>query len=228
MQNKISNKNLEKIIKLKMVEQKANELEKIEEIYIQNKDLIGNSLNTDLEEIKILTNLKRISLKYFKIDDKAMQILNSMRYLTYIEFLMCEFSTDIKIENQLRYCNIYCCNNFKQHILSEQNEIEDLSIESSGLVDMEKLTTFNNIKYLKISDCNVISLPSVKKMITLEKLYLHDINLYDDIEIINMKNLKFVSLNGCKVENKEKYKEKLKKQNANIEIEFRENSLPIE
>ena len=43
-----------------------------------------------------------------------------------------------------------------------------------------------------------------------------------------MKNLKFISFNGSKSSNKEKYIQNLQEQNKNIEIEWREDDLPIE
>ena len=83
------------------------------------------------------------------------------------------------------------------------------------------------MKYLKIAHCNVISIPGITALENLEQLYLNHIEIPYDIDISKMQNLKFISLSGSNVSNKEKYIEKLHKQNEKVTIEFKEDDLPI-
>lgn len=228
MKNKILNKNLERTIKLKLIDSNINDIEKIEQISIQNRNLTGSYLDIDIKEFAVLKNIKSLSLKYFQIDDEAIETFNKLEYLTNLEFLMCDFKTSEQIKQQQKSCIIYCCENFKIDILENQKELEYLALDSSGMVEIEKIKKHQNLKILKISNCNVINFTNVKDMINLERLYLNDIDIKYDLDISNMKRLKFISLSGSKVANKEEYLKNLLAQKPDIEIEFRESSLPLE
>jgi len=71
-------------------------------------------------------------------------------------------------------------------------------------------------------------LPKISNLVTLEYLYLNNIKLEKDFDIRLMHKLKFISFSGSKNPDKENYTNKIKKLNPNIEIEWRDDDLPIE
>ncbi len=202
MSAKIKDRNLSRIIKLKMCTSDINDIEEVEDISIQNINLMQNRLNIDLTEIVKLKKLRNLSLKFFEITDEFIEAINQLAHIKRIEFSMCIFKNKIEL-------------------------LEELQIIHSGIVDISNIKKFKKVKYLKIAHCNVISIPGITALENLEQLYLNHIEIPYDIDISKMQNLKFISLSGSNVSNKEKYIEKLHKQNEKVTIEFKEDDLPI-
>lgn len=202
MSAKIKDRNLSRIIKLKMCTSDINDIEEVEDISIQNINLMQNRLNIDLTEIVKLKKLRNLSLKFFEITDEFIEAINQLAHIKRIEFSMCIFKNKIEL-------------------------LEELQIIHSGIVDISNIKKFKKVKYLKIAHCNVISIPSITALENLEQLYLNHLEIPYDIDISKMPNLKFISLSGSNVPNKEKYIEKLHKQNEKVTIEFKEDDLPI-
>ena len=222
----INNKNLLKIVQLKLVTERKGNIDEIEEISITNKNFAEEILDIDLCEINKLKNLKRLSIKFFEITDEIIECINQLEHLESIEILMCNFQNTKCITQELKKLIVYNCQNFKIEIL-KNNITELISIEHSGMIDIYDLTKFDSIKTLRISECTVISLPKISTFNNLESLYLTGISLDLEFDITQMKNLKFISLNGSKVIDKEKYVQNLRRQNSNVEIEFEDSNLPI-
>lgn len=228
MSEQIIDKNLERIIKVKMCVNGLNDIEQIEDICIQDINLMQKRLNIDLTEIVKMKNLKNISLKFFEITDEIIESINQLEFLEKIEFSMCIFKTKKVLSPKLREVIIYNSQNFYLEMLNNNTVLEELQLIHSGMVNITELNIFENLKYLKLSYCNVISIPKIALLGNLEQLYLTNLEIPYDIDITNIPNLKFISLNGSKVQNKEEYIQKLYEQNKNLTIEFREDDLPIE
>lgn len=224
----IVNKNLSRIIKVKLCVDKINSIEDIEDICIQDMNLMQKKLNIDLTEISKLKKLKSLTLRFFEITDEVIEAINQLRYLENIEFSMCTFNTKKELANKIKSLIIYNCTNFSLNMLNERASLEELQLIHSGLVNINDISIFENLKYMKIANCNVISIPEISRFENLENLYLNEIDLQCDIDISKMKKLKFISLNGSKVNNEKDYIEKLRKQNNNLIIEFEKDNLPIE
>lgn len=228
MSEKIMDKNLSRIIKVKMCTNSLNNIEEIEDISIQDINLMQNKLNIDLTEIVKLKNLKSLSLKFFDITDEIIEAINQLNAMENIEFSMCIFKTKKKLSRNIKSLIIYNCQDFELNIVNENINLEELQLVHSGMMDVANLSIFKNIKYLKLSDCSVISIPKISGLESLEELYLNNIELPYDIDITRMLNLKFISLNGSNVADKEDYIKKLYNQNNKLVVEFKENNLPIE
>lgn len=228
MSEKINDKNLLRIIKVKMCTNELKNIEDIEDISIQNINLMQHKLNIDLTEIVKLKKLKNISLKFFEITDSVIETINQLEFIETIEFSMCIFRNKNVLSNKLKSITIYNCQNFNINMINTNISLEKLQIVHSGIININNLITFQNLKFLKIAHCNVTSIPNISELEHLEQLYLNHIDIIYDIDISKMHNLKFISLSGSNVSNKEKYIEKLYKQNKKITIEFEDNDLPIE
>lgn len=225
--SEIVDKNLERIIKLKLCTEEINNLEQIEEICIQDINLMEKKLNIDLKEISKLKNLKRLSLKFFDITDEVFDTLNSLEYLEELEFDMCNFKTEKQLSEKIRYVSIYNCIEFKINILYSCINVEELEIVHSGLININDLKKFERLKLLKISNCNLVSIEKINDFEELEELYLNNLELYSEFDVSKMKKLQYISLNGSKVMNKESYIKNILDKNSNLELEFEDENLPI-
>lgn len=228
MSEKIIDKNLSRIIKIKMCTSDINNIEDIEDISIQDINLMQNKLNIDLKEIVKLKNLKSVSLKFFEITDEVVQAINQLQYLETIEFSMCIFKNREVLHKNIKSVIIVNCQDFNIDMLNANTTLEELQLVHSGIVDIADISNFKSLKYLKIAHCSAISIPSIIKLECLERLYLNHIEIPYDIDISKMSNLKFISLSGSNVSNKEMYVKKLYDQNKEIIVEFEENDKPIE
>lgn len=228
MEDRIKNENLLRIIKLKLCTAPVKTYTEIEEINISNKNFLSNNLDIDLKEIVKLKNLKTISLKFFEITDEVIDSLNSIEKLYKVEFYMCNFKTIKSINNNITDITVYCCKEFRQEILKDCISMECLELTNSGLVDVNELQMYKNLKVLKIRDCSLISLHKISTLKNLKYLYINNVDIQCDFDISKMENLKLISLSGSKIPDKELYIQKLQEQNSHIEVECRENDLPIE
>lgn len=228
MSEKINDKNLLRIIKIKMCTSELNNIEDIKDISIQNINFMQHKLNIDLTEIVKLKNLRSISLKFFEITDRVIETINQLEFMETIEFSMCIFNNKNMLSNNLKSITIYNCQDFDISMINSNSSLEKLQIIHSGIIDITSIKTFQNLKFLKIAHCNAISIPNINMLENLEQFHLNHIEIAYDIDISKMHNLKLISLSGSKVPNKEKYIEKLYEQNKKITIEFKENDLPME
>ena len=228
MNEKILDKNLLRIIKIKMSTENINDIDSIEDISIQDMNLTQKKLNIDLTEIVKLKNLKSLSLKFFEITDEIVETIKQLKSLEIVEFSMCSFKTKKELNKDLKSIIIYNCQGFNIDIIKEDFMLEELQIIHSGMIDIADIRLLKNLRYLKIAHCNVISVQYINKLEKLERLYLNNVELLYNLNISQMYNLKFISLSGSNVQDKEKYIENIHEQNRDIEIEFNENDLPIE
>ena len=228
MSEKIIDKNLEKIIKLKMSTSNIKAIDEIKDISIQNINLTLNRLNIDLTEIKKLKNLKSLSLKFFEITDDIIEAINELKYVEYIDFATCIFKTKKMLLGNLKSIIIDNCQNFTIKMFEKYSVIEELQIIHSGIINISDLSEFQSLKYLKIAYCSAISIPRINILENLEQLYLNHLDIPYDMDISKMKKLKLISLSGSNVSNKELYIKKLLNQNNELTIIFEENDLPID
>ena len=227
MSEKIKDRNLSRIIKLKMCASDINNIEEVEDISIQDINLMQTKLNIDLTEIEKLKNLKSLSLKFFEITDEVIKAINQLEHIKRLEFSMCIFKNKIELSEKIQSVIIYNCQNFYINMLNEDATLEELQLVHSGIVDINNIKKFKNLRYLKVAHCNAISIPSISALENLERLYLNHIEIPYDIDISRIPNLKLISLSGSKVPNKEQYIKKLQEQNEKLTIEFEENDLPL-
>ena len=155
MSEKILDKNLSRIIKIKMCTNNLSNIEEIEDISIQDINLMQNKLNINLMEIVKLKNLKSISLKFFEITDKIIAAINKLENIETIEFSMCIFKTKSRLSSKLKSVIIYNGQGFKLDMLKENMILEELQLIHSGIVNINNITIFKNLKFLKIANCNV-------------------------------------------------------------------------
>lgn len=228
MSESILDKNLSRIIKIKICASELESIDEIEDFCIQDINLMQRKLNIDLTEIVKIKNLKNLSLKFFEITDSVIESINQLEFIERIEFSMCKFKNKNKLFRNLKSLTVYNCEDFNINMIDTNIPLEELEIIHSGTVRVNELEVFKNLKKLKLSDCSIISIPNISSFEYLEELYLNNTDIQYEIDITNMKNLKYISLNGSSIGNKEEYVKKLYKQNINLAIEFEDDNLPID
>ena len=67
MNTNINDKNLLKIVQLNLSTEKKENIDEIEEISIINKDFSQQTLEIDLTEIAKIKNLRKLSIKFFRL-----------------------------------------------------------------------------------------------------------------------------------------------------------------
>lgn len=223
----IKDKQLSRIITLRMCVENKTKLSEIQEISIVNRNFLNQDLNISLIEISKLEGIKKLSLKYFSITDEVIDSINSLENLETLEILNCNINSAQKIRNSIK--NLFI-NNVKNLNISlfETKNIETLRIERVGLIDLYDISRYQNIERLELVNCQIISFPKLPLLKNLEKLYLNEIDLQFRLDVKGMEKLNFICLNGSKVENKNDYIKNIKLQNDKIKIIFDENNLPIQ
>lgn len=227
MEIDIKDKQLLRNIKLRMAIENITTLEEIKELSLVNKSFLNQDLKIDLLEIYKLKNLKKLSIKFFTINDEIIKALNKLENLEILEIYMCKFETQEKLNGNIKNICFYNAENLNLDILEIDN-LEVIRIENSGLVDLYKLAKFEAIKRLEIVKCQIISVPKLNLLKSLKELYLQEIDLQFNLEIGELKELEYISLNGSKVDDKKEYIEKIKIQNNNVKVEFKDNNKPIQ
>lgn len=150
MSEKINDRNLSRIIKLKMCTSDINNIEEVEDISIQDINLMQNRLNIDLTEIVKLRKLRNLSLKFFEITDEFIEAINQLAHIKRIEFSMCIFKNKIELSEKVQSVIIYNCQDFNINMLNKNANLEELQIIHSGIVDISNIKKFKKVKYLKL------------------------------------------------------------------------------
>lgn len=179
----LENENIEKIISYRIgkpiEEIFEKDLELIEELTLNNRNFLGECENISLNILKYLPNIKVLSLQYFELEGRDVEIINELKELKAIELISCK-------------------QNYKNQI--NNKSIESLTISNS------KINNFDNLylpKILTLIGVKNINLNNVHRRKNIERLYLQDCVL-DNIDfIIDCENLKEINLDGTKVKNVE-------------------------
>lgn len=228
MEIDIKNKALLRNVKLRMVVENKTSIEEVSELSLMNKTFIKEDAKLNLEEIYKLKNLKKLSIKFFTINDEIIKVLNKLEKLEILEIYMCKFETTERLNgNNIKNIYIYNAENLNLDIL-DTNKVKAIRIENSGLVDFYKFVKFEKIEKLEVIRCPVISIPKLNLLKSIKELYLQEIDLQFDLEINALEKLEFISLNGSNVNDREEYIQKIKNQNNYIKVEFKNDNRPTE
>ena len=98
------------------------DLEKIEDLSLNKKNLNGLENDIELKELEYFTNVKTLTIANFKINKEIINIINKQRNLCAIQFSKCEFEDIVPINKNIKYIIIDKCKNFNLGLLND-NEI---------------------------------------------------------------------------------------------------------
>lgn len=161
------------------------DFEKVEEINISNRKLSGETRNISLEEMRLFRNLKRVSLQYFEIDDKVVEILNSLRELESLELSSCKFCTGIQIRNEvLRNLYLNCCE-IKDY--SSLYATEVFSVVGSDNFRLDRLQGKENIEKMYLQNSNIKGFKAIDECSALKNLNLDGSRVDDNHKLDDLK-----------------------------------------
>ena len=180
MLEKIKNENLKEIIfrelkKEKFEDIKENDLEKIENILLEEFDIANNKTGITINDIFYFPKLKYITLDKFLINDELIETLNKYILLNTISFVKCEFKikqiTDMKnVPETLKFID---CKNIPETLPTTKNlYFNQCDIDFNSI-------NFDKMKYLKIEYSNVKNIHDIDKSTKIDEIYILQSKLFN-------------------------------------------------
>ena len=177
------------------------ELESIKEFSVNNFTYSGELKGINLEELKVMPNIEKLTLQRFQISDEELKALENLESLKDLFFSGCSFSAEEFYEfPNLSSIEFNMCK-YLQFPKIKLPKIVYINCAEEGL-DLGNLTNLQNVEY--------ITMKNIKK--------IKDFNLTSQ-----MQNLKKLNIDGSDVDDKKTLKDLSKK----IRVSHESNSYPI-
>lgn len=173
---KIENEQLIKILSYNLDKYDDNnftteELNSIENIRFDKKLINGKDTHLSIEAITLFKNLKSITLAYYDITDKDIELLNNSQLIN-ISFMSCDLSNiDLKFNrtlNQLFFYDSKLPLNLPQvtdlHIMNcdvyfetiDFKSLEMFKAETSTIYNVKDLVEYSQIKYIIFTNTDLV------------------------------------------------------------------------
>ena len=182
------------------------DLENIDEIILDSKNIAGNYNQVYLEEISLFPFLKRISFRNVGISTKDMERLQNIKE---IEFVNCELEEfeNLKEINCLKLINSKV-ENFET--IEKLTELRELHLINLKFNNYDILKKYKNLTKLVIKNIEDFSLSKIDFYIPIEYLSIENIESIDLNIISKYKKLNTISVDRKELEN---FKEEIEKLN---------------
>lgn len=174
------------------------DLETIEDLSVKRYKLNGKITDIDLEELKIVKNLRTLSLSNFAINSNHLEYINENNNLWAIQFSSCFFEDVIPLSENIKYLILDNCKNLNFDLINNNETIKIIGIK----IDLKHIKKFTNIKTLYLQDCEIDNIEEIK----------------------NYKQLKYLNLDGSKINNLNF----IMKLSDEIQISYKEDYHPME
>lgn len=162
-------------------ELEEEDLKKIQDLSVSNREFSGELKNVNLEELRYLVNLRNLTLQYFDLDEEIIKMLNSFTELQTLQLASCKFSSKEVLQNaSLKNIVLSCCDVRDYSLVSAA---ESTSIIGSDSVRLSKLRDKDKVKRLFLQGCKVKGIDSIIDFNSLESLNL-DGSTVDDKNVI--------------------------------------------
>lgn len=175
------------------------DLEKVEELNLNNKTFSGVNKKIDLSQIKELKNLSSLSLQYFEINDKNVDILQGLEKLKNISLISTKYTAkkEIDLEKlnsiEIQFCEIK--DGYQNIIMPPIIKIKD-----GGMVNLNEIQNKENIRKIVINNCEIKQFS----------------------KILEFTSLKSINIDGSKIDNSDILSE------IKCPISFEKNCYPME
>lgn len=161
-------------------------LQKIERIVWQRKKANDELNDYDIEDLRLLKNLKACTFMKFIFSDADIEKLNSLLSLNYIYFDFCEFKAEqLNFNEKVETLIFNVCKNLNESKLKNSN-VKKIKIVSSKRdmiqVDILNFEKLNYIEELSLNNCYVKNVKDI---------------------LLVAPNIKYLNLDGSEVENRE-------------------------
>ncbi len=174
----MKNKELEKYVNgLKILD-----LNQVKQITIKGKDILGNIICEDLEDLLLFHNLENCMIKDYTIDDDAIKVINRMKNLTTLHFDNCDFVEKENLDFTGSTLIFTFCLKIKLNKINGTN-LKIIRIDNCKKVDLRKLKRMDRLKKLEIKNCGIKHIKEVNKFENLELLNINGSKLINTREI---------------------------------------------
>lgn len=159
-----------------------DDLNKVTEILISNKNLRGEVINTDLSELVKLRKLQSLDLKGFELSEEVLRVIHGLPELVALSLYDCQAKESVAINiERLKSLILDHCQNMN---FSEIHLPETLLIVDGGVVDVSKFQHHQHLKDLGIKSSEIIHANSLEEITSLKNLNV-DGSTLDDDNIVN-------------------------------------------
>ena len=170
----INNQELRKYVNFKLNSDhfSKNDLEKIDEIILDGKDIVGNYNMVFFDEIDLFPNLKSISIRNVRVSNDDMDKLKNIKE---IEFINCELEGFEKLIGLkcLKLINTEV-DNFNS--IKELSELNELHLINVNVDDFNILKEYKNLNKLVIKNVEDFSLSKINFYLPIDYLSVEKIN----------------------------------------------------
>ena len=162
------------------------ELEKIEDISLNQLSFSGQLQKIDLSELIKFPNLNILSLQSFAIDEETMENLKNCKNLKTLHLEVCDFDSKIMInfdqlENLIiKYCNV---EDWSKISLGKR-----VTIQSGQTIDLESLVNNPNIEELNLNNLEIYNFKKIQAFEKLKKLNIDGSKVDDEKALDIIKN----------------------------------------
>lgn len=162
------------------------ELEKIEDISLNQLSFSGQLQEIDLSELIKFPNLNILSLQSFAIDEETMENLKNCKNLKTLHLEVCDFDSKIMInfdqlENLIiKYCNV---EDWSKISLGKR-----VTIQSGQTIDLESLVNNPNIEELNLNNLEIYNFKKIQAFEKLKKLNIDGSKVDDEKALDIIKN----------------------------------------
>ena len=175
-------------------------IKKIKQIKLEAKTFLDEEIQYYLDDFLYLSEIQKIVLDRFNVDDKLIEIINSLKNLENIEFSHCTFNSMERIKNKIKVLTITYCKNINFNIIISKDTVTELRIYEfdKNVLSIEFILEYVNIQKLSIFNATIKNSNKLKNFANLKALNIDGSNL--DID-----NLSDLLRSGIKVSHKKYY-----------------------
>lgn len=135
------------------------DLEKIQELNLNNHTLAGENKNINLYNLDFFSNLRILTLQYFDINNDIVNLINSCKNLRQLQLFSCTCNFDIELRNDnLDNLLLDCC---KIGNYSKINMPRILTIIGDRNLNLSKLQGKENIQSLSLLNTTIKDFKSI-------------------------------------------------------------------
>lgn len=167
-------------------------LNKIEDITLNYYNFKKEKIEYDFSDLKLMPNLKSITLNDFDLDANLANSINELSNLTTITFnncnMNCECDINVAVENVFLSNTSFACIDF----FKNKNSIKHIYMQDiKDYINLEKIIECIELEKMELLNSNIINTKFLKNFTKLNELNLSG-SRADDLESIDSLTIKVI------------------------------------
>lgn len=210
----IKNLELKNLIQFKLnkTEFELKDLDNIEEIILDSKDIVGNYNKVYFEEVELFKNLDKISIRNLGLTPEKIEKISNIKT---VEFINCQLKDIKKLNNSISLVlNNTEVENFEN--ITYLSNLEELQLINAEIDNFDFLKNFKHLKKLVIKNIKNFSLSKINFLLPIEYLSVENLETLDLNVLSKYENLKTISVDRIEADNLERELKTLKEKNIEI------------